>query len=293
MKSSESSRSRTLNAFTRTELVAVLAGMSLLVALGFPAIGSTRTRSRQEVCGDNLNALIRATRLYAEDHRDEFPMVTHGGEAQAGAEIAFANRNAHRPWATGWLNWTTSSHNTNTAFLINPRYAVLADYTRDARLYKCPSDRLVNPVQRGLGWTGRARSYSANLAVGRGNKTQLDVMIDAEKLFIRFSDVDRPSPSQLFVFIEENSDSMNDPALGNGQRFRRWIDMPGAFHPTVGTNHASNVAFADGHVETHAWQSTVLRERINYLYSPPSIPRDDPDWGWLMDRTSFHPGAIR
>lgn len=293
MKHLVPSASRHLKAFTRADLTGLIAGIALVGMLGFPAIGSTRSKSQQEVCADNLQALMRATRLYAEDHRDEFPMVTHGGDALAGSVINFVNRNSSRPWATGWQTWSTSEHNTNTAFLVDSRYAVLADYTRDARLYKCPADTLLHPTQKDLGWLGRARTYSANIAVGRGNKHQFDGLVGAEKLFIRFSDIDRPSPSQLFVFIEENPDSMNDPALSNSQVDRRWIDMPGAFHPTVGTNHASNVAFSDGHIETHAWQASVLLEKPTYSYFPPTIQRGDPDWAWLMDRTSFNPRAIR
>ena len=287
------SRSRLLEAFTRTELVAVVAGIALLVALGFPAVASTRSRSRQEVCADNLQALMRATKLYADDHRDEFPMVTHGGDAQAGPIIDYANRSSFRPWATGWLDWTTSRHNTNTAFLVDPRHAVLGGYTREARLYRCPADVFLHPTQRTRGWSERVRSYSANLAVGRGNKSPSDGLLSAEKLFIKFSDIDRPSPSQLFVFIEENPDSINDPAFSNSQTDRRWIDLPGAYHPTTETNRASNLAFADGHVENHAWSATVLGDRANFIFNPPAVRSGDPDRAWLLDRTSYHRNAVR
>lgn len=293
MNPSIPSRSRLLEAFTRTELIAVVAGIALLVALGFPAVASTRSRSRQEVCADNLHALMRATKLYADDHRDEFPMVTHGGDAQAGPIIDYANRNSFRPWATGWLDWTTSRHNTNTAFLVDPKHAVLGGYTREARLYKCPADVFLHPTQRRLGWSERVRTYSANMTIGRGNKFPTDGLISAEKLFIKFSDIDRPSPSQLFVFIEEHPDSINDPVFSNSQTDRRWIDLPGAYHPTTGTNRASNLVFADGHVENHAWQSTVARFRNSFVYFPPPVGRGDPDWGWLLDRTSYNPRAVR
>lgn len=293
MNPSIPSRSRLLEAFTQTELVAVVAGIALILALGFPAVASTRSRSRQEVCADNLQALMRATKLYADDHRDEFPMVTHGGDAQAGSPINYANRSSSRPWATGWLDWTTSTHNTNTAFLVDPRHAVLGEYTRDARLYKCPADVFLYSIQKSRRWEGRVRSYSANLAVGRGNKTASDGLINAEKLFLRFSDIDRPSPSQLFVFIEETADSINDPAFSNSQTDRRWIDLPGAYHPTTETNRASNLAFADGHVENHAWSASVLGERVDFNFISPPVRTGDPDRAWLLDRSSYNPRAVR
>lgn len=285
--------STTTSGFTRSDLVAALAGTFILAAVALPAIGSSRNRSNQEVCSDNLRALMRATQLYAEDHRDEFPMVTHGGDAQAGQPINYANRSSNRPWVTGWLDWNTSPANTNTAFLVDSRYAVLGGYTRDPRLYKCPSDTLLSGPQRARGWTSRSRSYSANGVIGRGNKAPSDGLFNAEKFFYRFSDVDRPSPSQLYVFIEEHPDSINDGAILNSQLSLRWIDLPAAHHPTVSTNNSSNVVFVDGHVENHAWQATVLAERPNTIFSPPNVRTGDPDWAWLMDRTSYNRNAVR
>lgn len=295
MNSSTSSRAESNAGFTRSDFLAVVAGTCVLAGLALPAVGSTRNRSNQEVCSENLRALMRATQLYADDHRNEFPNVTHGGEGQAALAINYSTQSAssYRPWATGWLTWSTSPHNTNTAFLVDSRYAVLADYTRDAKLYKCPSDTLVHPIQKSRGWTGRVRSYSANAAVGRGNKAPSDGMLEAEKLFVKLSDIDRPSPANLFMYLEENPDSMNDAALHNAQRSRRWIDLPAAFHPTTGTNRSANLVFADGHVENHVWESTVLLEAQNFFYSPPAIPAGDPDWSWLMDRMSYNAQPAR
>ena len=295
MHSSTSSRTDSTAGFTRSDFLATVAGTCVLAGLALPAVSSTRNRSNQEVCSENLRALMRATQLYADDHRNEFPNVTHGGEGQAASEINYSVRSgtSYRPWATGWLTWSTSPHNTNTAYLVDSRYAVLADYTRDARLYKCPSDTQVGPTQQSRGWTARVRSYSANAAVGHGNKAPSDGMLQAEKLFVKFSDIDRPSPANLFVFVEENADSMNDAALHNAQRSRRWIDLPAAYHPTIGTNRSANLVFSDGHVENHVWEASVLQERPDFLFSPPSIAAGDPDWSWLMDRMSYNAQPAR
>jgi prepilin-type processing-associated H-X9-DG protein len=295
MNPSMTSRTEATAGFTRSDLLAVIAGTCVLAALALPAIGSTRSRSNQEVCSDNLRTLMRATQLYADDHRDEFPMVINGGAAQTAQVIDYSSRslNSYRPWATGALTFDTSTPNTNTAFLVDRRYAVLANYTRDAKLYKCPSDTLIHPNQRRRGWTARARSYSANMAVGRGNKVNPQAEIGAEKFFVKFSDVDRPSPANLFVFLEENQDSINDPNFAGMQTSRRWIDLPAAFHPTAGTNRSANLVFADGHVENHAWEASVLRERPDFFYSPPTIAAGDPDWSWLMDRMSYNAQPAR
>ena len=295
MNPSTSSHTESNAGFTRSDLLTVVAGTCVLAALALPAIGSTRSRSNQEVCSENFRALMRATQLYADDHRDEFPMVIHGGEAAAASVINYSlqSGSSYRPWATGWLTFDTSTQNTNIAFLVDSRYAVLANYTRDAKLYKCPSDTLMNPNQRRRGWTARVRTYSANIAVGRGNKAANDSLIKAEKLFAKLSDIDRPSPANLFVFLEEHPDSINDVAFSSSQTRRRWIDMPAAFHPTIGTNRTSNLVFADGHVENHAWDASVLQEKPDFTYFAPPIAAGDPDWSWLMDRMSYNAQPAR
>jgi hypothetical protein len=51
--------------------------------------------------------------------------------------------------------------------------------------------------------------------------------------------------------------------------------------------------FADGHVENHAWEASVLRERPDFFFSPPPIAAGDPDWSWLMDRMSYNAQPAR
>jgi len=147
---------------------------------------------------------------------------------------------------------------------------------------------LVNPAQRRLGWTERVRSISGNGAIGRGNKTASDGLLNCEKLFIKTTDVDRPSPSELWMFLDENPDSINDGAFFNSQTDRRWIDMPANYH-----NGAGGLAFVDGHAEIKPWKTTVRMEKPNFTYAPPNVPARDADWGWLLDRTSFNTRAVR
>ncbi len=292
MKTSTHASSRPSDGFSRSDLIATIAATTLLAGLVLPVVGSTRHRTEQEVCRDNLGALMRATQLYADDHRGEFPAVIHGGEAQAASIIDY-RANTYRPWAKGWLTWDSSQQNTNVAYLVDSRYAVLANYTRDAKLYRCPSDTLVHPLQKSRGWTSRVRTYSANAAIGSGNKAASDPIIQAEKLFPKFSDIDRPTPSNLFVFLEENPDSMNDPAFLATQTELRWIDLPASFHPTVGTNRSANFVFADSHVETHTWSASVLADRPDFFFASPTVRTGDPDRAWVLDRMSYNARAVR
>ena len=105
-------------AFTLTELLVVIGVLFILAGLFGPARASATAKGKDLECLDNTRQLIRAWQLYSSDNQENFVMVFHGGDAQAGS-AALDPRKA--PWTVGWLDWTTSADNTNILFLTEDR----------------------------------------------------------------------------------------------------------------------------------------------------------------------------
>ena len=99
--------------------------------------------------------------------------------------------------------------------------------------------------------------------------------------FFRKGDI--PNPSGIFVFLDEQADTLNDGFFVNKLEEYAWGNLPGSYH-----NGGVNLSFADGHLESHRWlvASTirpVMRARLNGL-----IPATPPtDFDWLKVRTSI------
>ena len=102
----------------------------------------------------------------------------------------------------------------------------------------------------------------------------------------RFSEF--TSASEIFVFIEEHPDSINDGYFLNRAANHQWNDLPASWH-----NGSANLSFGDGHAESHKWvnQSTRKPARPDGANLP--FPLDEgelSDFYWVMQRASTYEG---
>jgi prepilin-type processing-associated H-X9-DG protein len=96
--------------------------------------------------------------------------------------------------------------------------------------------------------------------------------------FGKISDIRAPGPSMLWVLLDEDAKGLNDAAFAFGMEYAEWYDAPGTYH-----DGGCGFAFADGHSETHRWQSRSPKQSNGYTITDPA---DQQDWQWMKDRTS-------
>lgn len=278
---------RSERAFARVDLLAIVVVSLLLTGVVAPAASRGKWSSNATHCLAGKERLAKAWSLFTLDNDGLGPGAIHGGAA-----ISVVENSPMRPWAQGWLDWGSTSINTNWGVLVSPRYSSIAQYLpEDRRVFHCPADMHVSRQQRALKWTHRARSVSASIHVGQGNGAAGDGPWGVNYFKVRkISEMANPSPSAVYTFIDEHPDSMNDGAFfsptGDGVNFS-FVDIPSNLH-----NTAATVAFADGRAEIHAWKNAPIRSlRVTTggVIGGPTGPAVD-DARWLYLRTPRRPG---
>lgn len=289
-------------AFSLIELLVVIAILGILAALLLPVLSRTKQRSQGVYCLNNGRQMMIALTLYGGDNNDFFPPNPDDGNTVVGHN-----------WCGGQAG-VGMPQEFNPDILRDPTRCLVAPYLKgNVSVFHCPGDKRTGLYQGTtpayLGQTvPAARTFSMSQAVGticpgfdsgastgrwmphRGAPT-LPVngpWLDGTYHHIRnspwftygkFSDINAPGPSMLWVLVDEDVTGLNDAAFAFRMDTAKWQDIPGTYH-----NGGCGFAFADGHSESHQWQSPSPKKARMVVTSK----QDQNDWLWMRERTSAH-----
>jgi len=257
---------RTQSAFTLIELLVVIAIIAILAALLLPALSRSKEKAATVGCLNNLKQLLTCWHMYAVDNQDVLPPNN--------SVMSLNNLSI----AAG-ISWCPDHPRTDTN-TVDLEKGVLFQYNTSVGIYRCPADRSTIEGPGGEKLTQlRNRSYNMSQSVnGYPEFEDPYGLISKIPAWKKFSQIIRPVPSKLFVFIDEHPEILLDAQFGNPVGMpgyaEVWWDMPADRHGGGGS-----LGFADGHAERLRWR---VPKTFHFLGQPPA-PVEMPDYRRIQD----------
>jgi prepilin-type processing-associated H-X9-DG protein len=199
--------------------------------------------------------------LYALDNQDVLP--PNDSVMSMGGGVIAAN-----------VSWCPDHARTDTN-TVDLESGVLFQYNRSVAIYHCPADKSTVETPGGQKLSRlRNRSYNMSQSVNGYPEYLMNLGLPGVSdipYWKKFSEIRRPAPSQLFVFIDEHPDILLDAQFGNPAGVpvwsQIWFDMPADRH-----NQGGCLSFADGHAERWRWKVPMTYRYLGQAPTADQMP---------------------
>jgi prepilin-type N-terminal cleavage/methylation domain-containing protein len=248
--------------FTLIELLVVIAIVGILMALLLPALAKGKVRAQRIACLNNLRQLGIAWTMYNGESGGKLVTCVPyepRNVCNTNAWVLGVSQPANQPNPFGVVD-SGVRDSTNLNAISRGR---LFPYNKSYGIYRCPSD------DRTEGGVPYVRSLSMNNwmnGIGFGNPTNSGAAgansSPAYRVFTKEAQI--PSPSSLWVFIDEDKETINDGmfVVYMDQKYS-WSDIPARRH-----DFGYGLTFADTHSEIYALHTAEAR----YWRKPATLP---------------------
>lgn len=236
-----------IRGFTLIELLVVIAIIALLISILLPSLSRARELSKRLVCASNLKGIATSMKVYANDHREAWPVPPYSSKESVGGSTAkgisyvekIAN-DAARKLPT--LADTDSTTGSTTLSVTRAFWMLVRSGDVTVKQYVCPSSGKEPDDTQELDFYYDFKDYrhvSYGYMVPFGPRdTRPTEASDARQAMLADN-----SP----FYLASSAPTWGNPKLRPEDSPREWRLYNSPNHGGAGVGEGQNIAFGDGH----------------------------------------------